>query len=373
MNPELDRAISMAKVAIMTKPQTAFLATVCANLETVVTTDIPTAATDGKKILINPDFFMDLDKERRAFLLAHETLHVIYMHALRREYRDHKKFNHAADYVINSELVNQNFTFIEGGLLDSKYDGMATEQVYKLLQENNDNSGDGNILDDDVQYQDNMSPEEQQEAENDIRNIIVSAATAAEMQGQKASIPPSIQRMLEDLTKPKVNWKIVLRRFMQALDVADYSWRKPRKRFLPLDIYMPSMISEGLSKITFAIDTSGSITNEQFDQFLSEVYAVMKQFKPKIIEVIQFDHALQGHDKVTSIRDLKYIKFSGHGGTLPDVALEAFNKTDSQGLIVITDGEFYTPQVTVKKPVYWCVFNNKKFTAPFGKVVHLDL
>jgi hypothetical protein len=68
------------------------------------------------------------------------------------------------------------------------------------------------------------------------------------------------------------------------------------------------------------------------------------------------------------------------GGTMTGVITFAagqtwptFNKTDSQGLIVITDGEFYTPQVTVKKPVYWCVFNNKKFTAPFGKVVHLDL
>lgn len=95
--------------------------------------------------------------------------------------------------------------------------------------------------------------------------------------------------MLEELLKPKINWKVLLRRFMQSLANFDYTWRKPRRRMLPLGIYMPSVYSEGLSKVTFAIDTSGSITEKQFNQFMSEVYAVMKQFSPNIIDVMQFD------------------------------------------------------------------------------------
>lgn len=368
---ELDKAISIAKVTIMTKPQTVFMAHVCANLVVEADDNIPTAVTNGIKILINPKFFMDLDKEQRAFLLAHETLHIIYMHALRREFRDPKKFNHAADYVINLQLVNQGFKFIEGGLLDSKYHGLSTEQVYKLLEDNNDNSGDDNTLDNDIDYQDN--PIETEEIENQVKNIIVSAAQSARLKNSSDSIPDSIQRMLEDLTKPKINWKIVLRRFMQALDNQDYTWRKPKKRTLPHNFYLPSLYTEGLSKITFAIDTSGSIDEKQFNQFLSEIYAVMKQFKPKIIDVIQFDHELQSHDTVKSLYDLKRIVFKGHGGTEPDVALEAFNQTDSKALIVITDGEFTKPQVIVKRPVIWAVFGNKEFQAPYGSTIHLEL
>ena len=373
MTPELSKAVSMAKVTIMTKPQTVFMATVCANLPVVVDNSLPTGATDGKTIYINEEFFMSLDKEERAFLLAHETLHVIYMHALRREYRDPKKFNHAADYVINKELKDQGFKFIEGGLLDDNYNGLATEQVYKLLEDNNDNSGDGNTLDNDVIYQEGMSEEQQQQMENEVRNIIVSAAQSTKIQGKESTIPSSVQRYLDELTKPKVNWKVVLRRFMNALDVHDYTWRKPRKRMLPHDLYMPSMYSEGLSKITFAIDTSGSITKEQFNQFISEIYFVLKQFKPKEIEIMQFDHRLQAHDTVRCIRDLQTVEFKGHGGTDPDVALAKFNETNSQGLIVITDGYFSTPQVMVNKPTFWCIFDNKDFTAPFGKAVYMEL
>lgn len=93
---------------------------------------------------------------------------------------------------------------------------------------------------------------------------------------------------------------------------------------------------------------------------MSEVYAVMKQFSPDIIDVLQFDHQLQAHDTVKSLRDLQHIVFKGHGGTQPDVALEAFNKTDSLALFVITDGYFSKPKVVVDRPVFWCVFNNKK-------------
>ena len=102
MNTEYDKSVSRAKIAMMQKPQTLFLATVCCALETVATTDVPFAATNGKKLLINPDTFMQLDKEERTFLMAHETLHVAYKHMLRRNTRDAKLWNYATDYVILS-------------------------------------------------------------------------------------------------------------------------------------------------------------------------------------------------------------------------------------------------------------------------------
>lgn len=368
---EVKKAISIAKITIMSKPQTAFLANVACSLPTEVSEECNTAATDGRKILINPNFFMELDKEERAFLIAHETLHVVYMHMARLEWRDPKMFNKAADYVINDMLINQGFKMPSVGLHDSQYAGMHTEEVYRHLEDIKDDTPNG--MDGDIQYQNNMSPDEIKKLEDEIQDIIVKSAMAAEMQGQPGSIPGSIQRQLSELTKPKVNWKVVLRRFMQSLDVHDYTWRKPRKRLLPHGLYMPSMYSEGLSKITFAIDTSGSITTEQFNQFLSEVHGVMKQFKPQVIEVMQFDHILQGHDIIKSVQDLRNVQFRGHGGTNPDAALEVFNTTNSMALIVITDGEFYTPQTVVDRPVFWVVFNNKKFKAPYGKVVHFEL
>lgn len=373
MNAETKKAISIAKINIMTKPQTAFLATVCTNLPVNINNSIPTACTNGKVILINESFFMNLDKEERAFILAHETLHVVYMHALRREQRNPLLFNYAADYVINWQLSKQGFKLINGVLIDSKYVGLNTEQVYKLLIDDAVNSIQNNPLDSDIDYQTDMSDVEQQKVQEEIKEIIVRSAQTVRMMGKEDSIPDSIKRYLEGLSKPKVNWRIVLRRFMQSLDNHDYSWIKPRKRYMPYGIYMPSLYSEALSKVTFAIDTSGSITNRQFSQFISEIYGSMQQLKPQIIEVMQFDHKLQTHDVIKSVKDLQNIKCKGHGGTKPDVALDRFNQTDSKALIVITDGYFSEPQIKVTKPVIWCVFDNEYFQAPFGKVVHLEL
>lgn len=373
MNTETKKAISIAKINIMTKPQTAFLATVCANLPVKIDNSIPTACTDGKAILLNESFFMNLDREERVFLMAHETLHVVYMHALRREQRNQLLFNYAADYVINWQLREQGFKLIDGVLIDPKYAGLNTEQVYKLLIDDAVNSIQNNPLESDIVYQTDMSDVEQQKVQEEIREIIVRSAQIVSMMGKGSSIPNSIKRYLQELSKPKVNWRIVLRRFMQSLDNHDYSWIKPRKRYMPYGIYMPSLYSEALSKVTFAIDTSGSITNRQFSQFISELHGVMQQFKPQVIEVMQFDHKLQAHDVIKSVRDLQNIKYTGRGGTRPDVALDKFNQTDSKALIVITDGKFYKPSVEVTKPVIWCVFDNDCFQAPFGKVVHLKL
>lgn len=381
MNPDIQKAISIAKIGIMSKPQTAFLAHMACSLPVVINDEISTARTNGKNIEINSEFFMSRNKEERTFVLAHETLHVVYMHMLRCEHRDPSKFNIAADYVINGDLDNQKFTLIPGVLLNHDFDGLSTEEVYRrILTAPESKEEQDNPLKDDVSFTEDadgngsgMSEEEKEELEEEIRNMIVSAAQSAELQDKKESIPPSVQRMLEELLKPKINWKVLLRRFMQSLANFDYTWRKPRRRMLPLGIYMPSVYSEGLSKVTFAIDTSGSITEKQFNQFMSEVYAVMKQFSPNIIDVMQFDHALQAHDVVKSLRDLQHIVFKGHGGTRPDVALEAFNETDSLALFVITDGYFNKPKVEVDRPVFWCVFNNTDFKPPYGKVVHLEL
>lgn len=366
MNTETKKAISIAKINIMTKPQTAFLATVCANLPVIIDNNIPTACTDGKVILLNENFFMNLDKEERIFLLAHETLHVVYMHALRREQRNPQLFNYAADYVINWQLQEQGFKVINGALIDSEYAGLNTEQVYKLLQTNDFDGSQDNPLENDISYQTDLSTQEE------IKDIIIRSAQTVRMVGKEDSIPDSIKRYLQEITQSKIDWRVVLRRFMQSLDNHDYSWRKPRKRYLPYGIYMPSLYSEALSKVTFAIDTSGSITNKQFNEFISELHGVMQQCKPQVMEVMQFDHKLQTHDVIKSVKDLQNIKCKGYGGTLPDVALDKFNQTDSKALIVITDGYFLKPKVKVTKPVIWCIVDNKYFQAPFGKVIYLE-
>ena len=64
-------------------------------------TTMPTGATDGKYLKYNPKWFEKLPEPQQEGFIAHEIMHIVYMHMLRREHRHHKKWNVAADYVMD--------------------------------------------------------------------------------------------------------------------------------------------------------------------------------------------------------------------------------------------------------------------------------
>ena len=101
------KALDKAKIALMSKPDVAFFTTVCFSLKHIWNSDIPTACTDGTSIEYNPAFFLSLSEAERVFLLVHEAMHVALMHILRVKDKDRKKWDIAADYVINGMLVDR--------------------------------------------------------------------------------------------------------------------------------------------------------------------------------------------------------------------------------------------------------------------------
>jgi predicted metal-dependent peptidase len=370
----IEKALSKAKIAMMMLPDTVFFSTLCTSLEVVITDEVPTAGTDGRKLYINKDFFFGLTEGERVFLLAHETLHVAYLHPLRGQGKDQEIFNDACDYVINYELKQRKFSFIEGVLYDPQYAGMSAEEVYeKLIQNPNykPKCAMPDLLSPNGKPNSPVLTEEQVKAiEQEVMAKVTQAAMMAEMSKQSGSIPSHIKRTLEELSKPKVNWKAVLSRFFSDMNRANYSWSKPNRKYLPM--YLPKLHSTNLGRVDFAIDTSGSITADQFNQFVSEVHGVLKMLNPTEIGVYQFDHALQGSNIVRSVRDIIKLPFKGGGGTSPQCAIEEFIKNKAQALIVLTDGYFNGNRLTdPKRPVVWVIYDNESFIPPFGKAVHI--
>lgn len=365
---EVEDALSDARIDLIKNRASTFLSSLACSMETEITQSVPTAATNGKYIKFNPHFFMSLPRKQRAFLLAHEVLHVAYYHMTRRGDKDPKQWNFAGDYVINLDLVDQGFEMIPGGLIDATFKGMTTEEVYAAIPKPDDE--DSNGIGDDIEAP--ASEEDMQEVEAEVRNIVTRAVQISDMKGEGGSVPDSIRRAMDEYAKPIIKWRTVLARFMQQLDKSDYSWSRPNKRHR--DIYLPHMKGKAMSKLSFAIDTSGSISEKQFKQFISEVASVFRTVRPRELELLQFDHALQSVDTIKGVQDLSKVKFSGHGGTEPEVALKHFIKSKSQALICITDGYFYTERLTKpKQPVVWVVFDNPNFTCHFGKVIHFQL
>lgn len=359
----LQHAMDIAKIALMQKPDSAFFTTVCFSLKHVWDNKIPTACTDGKKIRFNPDFFMGLSKEERVFLLVHESMHVAYLHMAR--LHDHKptKWNKAADHVINLQLIDRGMKMPKDGLADRAYTGMSTEQVYQLLPES-----DSEPTDMDLEMGDGSA----EDLTAEVQDILVRAQLQSKMANDAVgSIPGEIEIFLNKLLKPRLPWNRILQRYMQNMVKRDYTFRKPNRRFFP-EHHLPSLYSENLIDIAIAVDASGSVSDEDFLVFVSEVTSIMKMMAPEKLTLIQFDYDLRSVDTVTSLNALSKIKFSGRGGTRVEPVLDWATENKPQLLLVFTDGHFRRCD-PYKGNLVWLIHNNKDFKSNFGKTIHYEI
>lgn len=375
----LQKAFDRAKVKLIDSPDSVFFTTVCFSLKHRWDDSIPTAMTNGLELRINPQFFLALNEDERVFLLLHEVGHVIFLHCTPRiGNRCPDKWNQAGDYVINGMLKDRGFSLPKGGLYDDKYKGLSTEQVYDLLPANpsqplpmqdvvigpmpgnqgNDSSSGG------------QPPLTPQEIENQITDILVRAVTQSKLAGDKpGSIPGAVEIFLDRLLNPKLPWYTLLRRFLNARIKDDYSWQKPNRRFFP-DMYLPSQHSEGLGHIVFAVDTSGSVSDEDFLRFISEIAQVLRQFKPTRMTLIQFDTRIKAIDEIRSVDELMRVKFTGRGGTQIGEVLDWVEGEQPQAVLVFTDGEFRQQQRKLRSSLVWLIHDNPRFTGVIGKTIH---
>lgn len=366
-------ALIKARKTIMTTPSVAFFAALLLQLETIEDESIPTACTNGLEIRYNPNFFLSLNHEERIFLILHEVLHVAYSHVLRRHNRNPLIWNFATDYVINDYLNQQGFKIIKGALYDKKFQGQLSEQVYEyLLQHAEEHPQDFNA-DLDYSASENKSPEELKELAKQHKQLLSQAKALAEMMHKGiGQLPQDLARELDKLFNPKLSWNVILRRFLQEVSKNDYTWMKPNLNYLSHGLIIPSLHSEGLSYLDFVIDVSGSISSKEFNQFVSEVGYIIKQFNPKQIGVMQFDYIVQDYSIITNLNQLKQIKFKGGGGTDIYPVLKQTNTHNCKAVIILTDGYFEYTNIQSNKPIIWCVYNNPSFKPKIGSVIHFE-
>lgn len=362
------QALSKAKIQLMSRPDSAFFTTLCFSMQFVWDSSIPTAATDGRSIFINPEAYMALTPGQRVSRLLHETLHPALLHLIRKGGRDHKKWNSACDFCINGLLIDRGFERIETWLYDPCYQGMSADQIYALLPNHQEMPEDQlDILE--------PSPDDVDALVNHTQDILVRAAIQSKMANDTpGTIPSDIQIYLNGLLKPKLPWNRLLQKFLQKFDKSDYSFRKPNRRFFPT-YHLPSLYGEKLIDMVIAVDTSGSVSDSDFHNFVSEIANILRMMRPEKIRVIQFDTEIKSVDEVKSIKELMAIKFTGRGGTFINPVLDWANVNKPQLLIVFSDGgfrfRFYDTQT--KSTILWLIHNNQNFTPPFGQVIHYTI
>ena len=302
----------------------------------------PTGYTDGKVLGYNPKWFEKLSSQQQVGFIAHEIMHIVYMHIFRREQRHAKKWNVAADYVINYNLVHDcKMVLPDGVLIDEQYKGMTTEHVYNLLPEPEDDDGNSIPWDDlpedfggsgavrDGTPSNGSSTKEQQKWTIDINQ----AYEAAKMAGK---LPGGLSKVIDEIVKPKVNWKAVLTKFLTSTAKNDYSWVKPNRRFLGQDMYLPSLYSE--------------------------------------IEFLQCDTQINQHDTYTRESLPLKVEFRGRGGTdfAPVWEYIKENHLNPKACIYLTDLYPCDWGEQPSYPVLW-ISTTDVDDVPFGEVTRIQV
>lgn len=352
-----------------------------------------TMDTDGETIRYNPNWCETLTVSELTFVLAHEVMHGVFEHMFRRGERDHGLYNAAADYVINYVLVQDKVgTMPNGGLLDAGLvdNGNATtEHVYDKLykafppQSESQNSqgsqsGQGNAsqgqsnspkaLDKVLDAKDtpNGPSAEQKRAEKLVD--VIQAANAAKQCGKLSA---GLKRLVKEFTKPKVDWKYVLRRFLSEKTKTDWSYARPKRRFLGEDLYLPSLTGEKLGEIVIAVDCSGSIDAKQLDAFACEIKAIIEDTKPSLTHVIYFDSKVTQFDSFGPDDNFE-INAKGGGGTafspiFQEIELRNLNPI---ACVVLTDLVCSDFGQCPNYPVLWV--SNYSEKAPWGEVLKIE-
>jgi predicted metal-dependent peptidase len=363
---------------------------------------VPTACTDGRDEWYGRAFIEMLGDKELSFVVVHESYHKMLRHLTtweRLNKEDPQLANMACDYVINLAIFNRDpgevmvkMPMKNGkpmGLLDRRFANMNAKQVFDILkQEKKDGTGafgpgqpgqqggDGAGLDEhDWDGAKELSKEEQDKLGKEIDQAIRQGQIAAQKMHGKGG--GNTMRELAELLEAKVDWRELLREFVSAICAGrdQSSWRRPNRRFLSTDTYMPSLVSERVGHLVIGVDTSGSIGGPDLARFLSEVKEIAERVTPDKVDLIYWDGAVAGHEEYDSFTLPTLIdstKPKGGGGTDP-TCVERYlkeKKITPECIIMLTDG--YVPnwgQWDV--PIMWCVCGGNKVVAPVGKTVHV--
>jgi predicted metal-dependent peptidase len=343
-----------------------FFGTLALHLEPKESEKTETMATDGRSLFFNSEFVMGINDAELIGVYAHEVMHPAMQHHTRREGREAERWNEAADYAINPMLVESGFTMPQGMLINSDFNGLAAEAIYERLPskppkgEGDGEGGEepkapGEVLD---------APDPDQDAA-EWQVTLKQAAQTAKMMGK---LPAGVEQMVKEATAPKIDWKAIMRRFVQQTASADYSWRLPNRRYMAQGIYLPELRSESMPPLVVFLDTSGS-TQPFMASFLAELRSVVEECQPECTYLVHVDAAVHKVEKFERGELIGDIVPAGLGGTS---FLPAFQWAEDENLqpacaIYLTDGYGAYPDAPPSYPVLWVL--SQEYKTPWGENV----
>ena len=396
-----EQRLSKAVVDIMANPKYVALAGILMIGDRSVSETVPTACTNGRDEMYGRAFVDKLNDAELRFLVLHEVYHKLYRHLVtwRHLYDENPQLgNIACDYVINLKIADDNkdrwAVMPEGGCLDERFRNMDSAEVFNILKQEQNASGGNTTGNDNTGVgQGNGSPSnslpqgfdehdwdgaqalteaEQRELARDIDEAIRQGALIAGKMGSGGD------RDLAELLEPQVDWREVMRDFIQTTCQGnDYStWQRPNRRYIAGGHYMPSGISQSIGELVIAGDMSGSIGQRELSVILTEAKSICDTVHPEKVRMLYWDTAVCA-DEVYEQHELddlaKSTKPAGGGGTSVECvpAYLTEHSISPQAVVVITDGYLGGSWGQWSCPVLWVIIDHKSAKPDVGVAIHV--
>jgi predicted metal-dependent peptidase len=348
----------ITKAKIQLQKDSPFFAHLVMNMSIKEDTNIPTMGVNFEgNAIYNPEFIDKLTDLEVKGVLCHETMHVALQHLLRLGKRDMMLWNIAADMIINYMILSEGFSLPKGvlipkngytvysingknGTFEIDVKEKSAEEIYEYLSSNTDKIdvevlGEGQF--DSHEYGDHLSEPEKQAIAKEWQGKLVDAATAAKARGK---LPSYIDRMMDDILNPKLNWKALLYQYLTKDILYNFTFKRPGRRSYSTGFYMPYEIKENLN-ITCTIDCSGSISKTEYTEYMSEIIGIANAFEQINMDIIFWDTEIRQVEKVTRGNQQKLLEMEipGGGGTYISCLDEHFKDIRPPQLMVhLTDG-----------------------------------
>lgn len=396
-----EQSVQRAHIWLMKHPNYCLYSGVFMVGNTSIDDDVPTACTDGRNTKYGRGFISQLPEPEIRAVVLHENLHKAFRHVTtwKHLYKENPQLaNMACDYVINlmiydSDPSKRDVKLPDSGLLDEKYRGLDAGAVYRDLKKQADENKSVKVKTADGKEKDvpvksleealkdaldsheweageSMSNEEKEQLARDIDQALRQGQLlAGKMNG-------NIPREVVDALEAKVDWRDALREFVTSFcaDRDESTWRRPSRRWIGEDVYMPSLIGESVGRLVVAIDMSGSIGNEEIGQFLGEVKQICERVRPEGIDLLYWDTDVCQHEKYDQDQLdnlLSSTKPKGGGGTDPACIPRYIrdHKLKPECAVILTDG-YVCGWGDWDCPTLWGI-TTQDIVSPIGKSVQV--
>lgn len=377
-----------------------------------------TVATDARAFYFNPGYIAGLTLAQTQFVLAHEAMHCALAHFARRGHRVRRRWDIACDHAVNLLLADEGFQAPPGALADPGFRGLSAEEIYPLIPADaraqtldrhlfdqaaggalmtgggvpaggvrslRDKPAAGDAAPDTMSWDDagNEHPPGVARAmltmdaavpiahEELARQWKARLASAAQQARQAGRLSGSWLRLIDGLIQPQISWRFVLARYLMSIARDDYSFQRPARREGAAQL--PRLANAGVD-LCVALDTSGSIGNEELAQFATEVDALKGQIRARVtLHACDEQLDTRGPWRFEAWEPIELPRELGGGAGTSFIPVFDWITAEHYRpdlLVYFTDAEGDFPRQAPEYPVVWLVKGRGR--VPWGERIQLN-